>query len=102
MMSKPIPILAPRENVNDETVKIVSWHVADGDRVEPGQSLAQIETSKAVLEIEAPAAGFLERAVAEGEEIAIGGVIGHINPNAVEPVAQPASSTVPSNGLPDP
>ncbi len=96
MISKPTPILAPRENVNDESATIVAWIVADGDRVEPGQSLAQIETSKAVLEIEATIAGLLHHAAREGEEISIGGLIGHIEPSEIEP----ANGTAASNGWP--
>ena len=49
MSNKPIPVVVPRENVNDETAMLVSWIVPDGDCVEPGQSVAQIETSKAFL-----------------------------------------------------
>jgi 2-oxoglutarate dehydrogenase E2 component (dihydrolipoamide succinyltransferase) len=101
-MSKPTPIVAPRENVNDETVKIVSWLVSDGDLVRLGQSLVQIETSKAVLELEAPVAGTLRRVATEGEEISIGALIGHIHIDTdfVQHVDEAISSTVASNGSP--
>jgi pyruvate/2-oxoglutarate dehydrogenase complex dihydrolipoamide acyltransferase (E2) component len=101
MNSEPAPIIAPRENVNDETVKIVAWIVSEGDRVEVGQSLVQIETSKTVLEIEAPAAGFLRRAVREGEEVAIGGLIGHIDPVVIPHGPEATLGTPGANGVPN-
>jgi pyruvate/2-oxoglutarate dehydrogenase complex dihydrolipoamide acyltransferase (E2) component len=94
------PIVVPRKNVNDETVMLIAWLVSDGDRVEPGQSLAQVETSKAVLEIDAAVAGFLRQATREGEEIAIGGLIGHIDARMIAPVTEVPPHTLPSNGPP--
>ena len=58
-MTEPTPILVPRENVNDEIGDARRLVVADGARVEPGQPVAQIETSKAVVDLPAPAAGVL-------------------------------------------
>jgi pyruvate/2-oxoglutarate dehydrogenase complex dihydrolipoamide acyltransferase (E2) component len=77
-MSEPTPIVVPRENVNDETATLVAWAVADGTRVGPGQVVAQIETSKAVVDVAAPSGGVLRHAVAAGQEVAIGGLIGSI------------------------
>ena len=96
------PIVVPRENVNDETVMLIAWLVSDGDRVEPGRSLAQVETSKAVLEIEASVAGFLRRTSCEGEEIAVGGLIGHIDARKIAPVTEIPPHLTPSNGSPRP
>ena len=41
--------------------EIVSWLVAVGDRVVEDQPVVEIETDKAVVEIEAPCAGILAR-----------------------------------------
>jgi pyruvate dehydrogenase E2 component (dihydrolipoamide acetyltransferase) len=38
---------------------IVSWLVADGDRVDEGQPILELETDKATAELEAPASGYL-------------------------------------------
>lgn len=38
---------------------IVAWLVAEGDRVEEGQPILEIETDKATVEMEAPATGYL-------------------------------------------
>ncbi len=102
MSNESTPIAVPRENVNDQTVMLVSWLVADGDRVEPGQSLVQVETSKAVVEIEAPVAGFLRHAAQVGDEIAVGGLIGHIEGKRIAPALEIPPLTGASNGTPRP
>ena len=68
-------IRVPRETVNDDTVTIQSWHAAHGDAVKPKQLVVSIETSKAVLEVEAEAEGFLEIIHATGAEVPIGELI---------------------------
>lgn len=51
---------------------LVSWEVAEGDRVTEGEVVAVLESDKASADIEAPAGGvLLGRYVKEGEEIAI-------------------------------
>lgn len=53
--------------------EVVSWHVAEGDRVERDQPLADIETAKAVVELPSPYAGTITKLhAAEGETIAVG------------------------------
>ena len=84
-MNDLIPIIVPKENVNDETVTVVAWYFTSRQQVERGQAIAQIETSKTVLDVEAPASGILRDTVAVGEEVAIGGTIGWITPVATEP-----------------
>jgi pyruvate/2-oxoglutarate dehydrogenase complex dihydrolipoamide acyltransferase (E2) component len=98
-MREPLPVLVPRENVNDETVTLVSWYVASGTCVVQGQTIAQIETSKTVLEIEAPVAGVIWYTIGAGAEVAIGAEICQIGDDAatVEPAqngnAPPSSGT---------
>ena len=65
-MTEPAPIIVPRENVNDESATLVAWTVAAGAHVAPGQPVAQIETSKAVVDLLAPARGVLHPRVRAG------------------------------------
>lgn len=100
-MGEPLAVLVPKENVNDETAKLVAWFVEDGAHVEAGRLLAQVETSKAVLDIEAPAAGVVQFAARAGDEVDIGGVLCRIGdgtelveaplPRAEDPSAAPAT-----------
>jgi pyruvate/2-oxoglutarate dehydrogenase complex dihydrolipoamide acyltransferase (E2) component len=79
----PVALVVPRENVNDESATLVAWRVDDGARVEAGQSVAQIETSKAVVDIVAPVAGTLRHAAKAGDEVAIGGVLAWLGAETV-------------------
>lgn len=63
------PVLVPTSDVNSETGLLVAWHVRDGGKVEEGETVAEIETSKAIVEVPAPEAGFLLHSVREGTEV---------------------------------
>ena len=76
------PIVVPREHVNDDSVFLTEWAAADGTRVEAGTVVCSIETSKAIVEIEAPTAGFVRHRAKAGDEVPIGGVLGFIAPTA--------------------
>jgi pyruvate/2-oxoglutarate dehydrogenase complex dihydrolipoamide acyltransferase (E2) component len=92
-MTEPMPVRVPQENVNDESVQVLAWRVASGQRVEAGQVLAELQGSKATFEIHAPAAGVVRYSVPEGDEVAVGGVLCTIGPDAPEAVA---AATVPA------
>ncbi|MGA2571034.1 MAG: 2-oxo acid dehydrogenase subunit E2 [Terracidiphilus sp.] len=88
-MIAAIPILLERDNVNDETVTLVRWFAAHGDRVELDALLAEVETSKANVEIHAPAAGYLVQEFLQGEEVPVSAAIGCIAEEA--PASAPGS-----------
>src|SRR6266849_1089233 len=77
-MSDLTPIIVLRENVNDDSVCITKWLVAERSRVEKGQPIVEIETSKVNMEISAPASGFLRYVCREGQDTEIGNVLGYI------------------------
>jgi 2-oxoglutarate dehydrogenase E2 component (dihydrolipoamide succinyltransferase) len=54
------------------------WLVADGGRVEAGQAVAEMSTSKVVFELHAPASGMLRHIVNEGAVVAVGHVVARI------------------------
>jgi pyruvate/2-oxoglutarate dehydrogenase complex dihydrolipoamide acyltransferase (E2) component len=93
-MSESTPIVIPRENVNDESVKLLAWLVADKEPVTAGQPIAEIESSKTVADVVAPAAGTLTHAHSVGDEVAVGGVLGHISTGAAVGNGSPAPATV--------
>src|SRR4051794_4129835 len=59
--------------------KITKWLKKEGDAVKSGDAIAECETDKSNLEIEAYEDGFLLRiTVKEGESAAVGAPIGYI------------------------
>ena len=54
-----VEIVMPRLSDSMEEGTILSWLVAEGDRVEEGQPLAEIETDKANVIYEADTAGVI-------------------------------------------
>ena len=85
-MSHPTTVRLPREYPNDDEGVLTDWRVADGDRVQAGQTVATAETTKAAIEIVAPAGGFLRYAVVVGDWVAVGGVLGFITDAPDTPV----------------
>ena len=65
----PIPILMPALSPTMTEGNLAKWHKREGDAVGPGDIIAEIETDKATMEIEAVDEGVLGRIlVAEGTE----------------------------------
>lgn len=56
--------------------ELISWRIAEGDKVEIDQVLAEVETDKAVVEIPSPVAGtILKLYVKAGDTITVGQVL---------------------------
>lgn len=98
-------IRVPRETVNDDTVTVQDWLAKHGEPVRAKQIVCAIETSKAVLEVEADAEGFLEIIHAKGAEVPIGELVGRVlssKPNEPETQARTsppsAATTSHTNG----
>lgn len=66
-----------------------SWLKAEGDRVEEGSDLFELETDKATVTVPAPATGSLSIAIPAGTEVTIGQVVGTVDPDAT-PAARAA------------
>lgn len=89
-MNDAIEVRVPRENTNDETVEIVAWLVEAGGLVEADQAIAEVETSKSMMQIVAPAAGRVEWKHQVGEEVAVGATICVIHQDAAPTEATPS------------
>jgi len=62
--------------------KLVKWTKKLGDSIKKGDTIAEVETDKAVMDLEAFHDGFLAGPLAsEGAEIPVGQVIGYIVDN---------------------
>lgn len=67
---------------------ILAWAKGEGELVEAGDELAEIETDKATVALEAEAGGVLHRLAPEGEAIPVGAVIARIGEGAAPPPAR--------------
>ncbi len=65
---KAVPILMPQAGNTMEEGTVIAWQVSEGDTIEVGQVICEIETDKATIEFEAPDAGRLARIVAQVDE----------------------------------
>jgi pyruvate dehydrogenase E2 component (dihydrolipoamide acetyltransferase) len=74
-----ISVVMPALELTQETGKLVSWRKKEGEAVAKGEALLEVETDKAVVEVEALADGFLAGVKAkEGDVIAVGRTIAWI------------------------
>jgi pyruvate dehydrogenase E2 component (dihydrolipoamide acetyltransferase) len=72
-------VVMPALEMAQETGKLLAWRKKEGDRVSKGEPLLEIETDKAVVEVEAPADGILAGIKAsEGSDIPVGQTIAWI------------------------
>jgi pyruvate dehydrogenase E2 component (dihydrolipoamide acetyltransferase) len=94
-------VILPALGMSQDTGQIVQWLKAKGDQVEQGEPIAEIQTDKATVELEAPASGTLARISAEvGDEVPVGQIIAVIlsegeaaeSPDMTGPVAAVAES----------
>lgn len=88
-MSVLVPVPVPHLNANDDAVLVVRWHADEGAEVAAGAPLVDVETTKSVATVDAPASGRLRRRVAEGIELPVGAELAVIESTGTE--AAPAS-----------
>jgi pyruvate dehydrogenase E2 component (dihydrolipoamide acetyltransferase) len=69
-------IVMPALEMSQEFGTMVRWLKAEGEHIQKGEPLMEIETDKAVVEIEAPSSGILSAINAQpGDEVPVGRVI---------------------------
>jgi pyruvate dehydrogenase E1 component beta subunit len=110
----PIDILMPALSPTMEQGKLAKWLKAEGDRIKPGDIIAEIETDKATMEIEAVDEGILSKILitdgtdnvavntrigvitAEGEDAGAASAAPAAAAAPVPVTAAPVASTVPA------
>ncbi len=91
----PTDITMPKLSDTMTEGRLVSWKKSVGDPVERGEIIAEVETDKATMELEAFASGTLaEQRVKPGELVAVGTVIGVIG-EAGEAAPAPSEESKP-------
>jgi 2-oxoglutarate dehydrogenase E2 component (dihydrolipoamide succinyltransferase) len=87
---------SPGESISE--VEIAQWLVSDGDYVERDQTIAEVDSDKATLELPAEAAGIITLKAEEGDAVAVGQVVCLIDTAAERPagVAAPKAESKPA------
>jgi 2-oxoisovalerate dehydrogenase E2 component (dihydrolipoyl transacylase) len=72
-----------------EDAEVVTWRVAEGDAVELNQTLVEVNTAKALVEIPAPWGGVVEKLhAAEGDVVKVGAPLVSIRVEAETPTSE--------------
>jgi pyruvate dehydrogenase E1 component beta subunit len=93
-----VNILMPALSPTMEQGKIAKWLKAEGDRIKSGDVVAEIETDKATMEVEAIDEGVLARILVPGgtENVAVNTPIGVIALDGEDASAVPAPTAAPA------
>ncbi|HET6443251.1 MAG TPA: 2-oxo acid dehydrogenase subunit E2 [candidate division Zixibacteria bacterium] len=93
-----IEFFMPKMSDHMDAGVIVGWLVTEGDRIEKGDALLEIETDKATVELEAPASGIIKGirpGLDPGVSVAVGETIAFITePNEDAPALPPLGEVV--------
>jgi pyruvate dehydrogenase E2 component (dihydrolipoamide acetyltransferase) len=86
-----------------EEGRLVKWNKKEGDAVKTGESLAEVETDKAVMELVARADGNLVKVlVPEGKTVPVGSVVAYIGAPGEKIEGQAAPAPTPAPPAPSP
>ncbi|MFM9984436.1 MAG: 2-oxoglutarate dehydrogenase complex dihydrolipoyllysine-residue succinyltransferase, partial [Flavobacteriales bacterium] len=91
MANFEMKVPSPGESISEVT--IANWLVKNGDYVENGQVVAEIDSDKATLELPAEASGTITILAQVGDTIAVGAVACTIDTSAAKPAGAPAAKT---------
>jgi pyruvate dehydrogenase E2 component (dihydrolipoamide acetyltransferase) len=101
-------VILPKLGLTMDEGRLIAWHKKEGERVEKGEVLFEVETDKANMEIEASASGFVRRILLPADASApVATVIALIADTADEPLphdsaaaGMPAGSPLDRNDAP--
>src|SRR5436305_15111267 len=94
-MKVDIKVTPAGESISQMT--LLKWLKPDGAAVKAGEAVCELETDKATKDEYAPVNGVLSILVQPGTRVAIGAVIGSVDPAATP---RPAPAAHPSNSVP--
>ncbi len=106
-MALEMKVPSPGESITE--VEIAQWLVEDGDYVEKDQTIAEVDSDKATLELPAEEAGIITLKAEEGDVVEVGGVVCLIDTSAEKPAdfeskteEEPAAEEVKAEAAPNP
>jgi pyruvate dehydrogenase E2 component (dihydrolipoamide acetyltransferase) len=81
------PVILPKLGLTMDEGRLVAWLKKEGDRIEAGEILFEVETDKATMEVESPVSGYVRKLlVAPGDDVPVTQVIALISTTADEPM----------------
>jgi 2-oxoglutarate dehydrogenase E2 component (dihydrolipoamide succinyltransferase) len=89
-------VLVPSVGESITSGILTSWIKKEGEQVEEGEDLYELETDKATVAVPAPADGTLHILIEEGREVEIGQVVGDLTVGEGTPAAPPAAEPAPT------
>ena len=98
-----VEIVMPRVDMDMTSGRMGRWHAAEGAHIEKGETLFEIETDKAAMEVDAPATGVLKFvAASEGDVLPVGACIGWIVADGESFVLPPENALAERDARPHP
>ena len=94
-----IKVPSPGESITE--IQLASWLVEDGEQVDKGQEIAEIDSDKATLTISADDAGKIILKAAEGDTLEIGAILATIDNEAEGVKKEKPSSAKASDDRPE-
>lgn len=89
----PSPFIMPKMDMDQEVVTIITWLKKEGERIEKGEPVIEVETDKIASEIEAPESGILAGILYhENEEAPVTKPVAYILKEGETPADLPASA----------
>ena len=85
-------IKLPRLGQGMESGTIVKWLKSEGEQVEKGEPLYELDTDKVTQEVEAEADGVLLKIVVDSGEVEVGRTIAFIASGTIRPIATTVTS----------
>ena len=75
-----MPVPSPGESISE--VEIAQWLVKDGDYVEKDQTIAEVDSDKATLDLPAQESGIITLKAEEGDTVLVGDIVCTIDTTA--------------------
>ena len=93
----PADVVLPNLGFGMEEGRLIAWLKRPGESVKKGEPIAEIESDKATVELEAVVDGVLEEILVPADSVApVGAVLAHIRTDSAVPAAPPLVSPQPA------